>query len=272
MTNIPDNIIEKIQKLINLKEGAEAVNSLAEAENAAAKLQDLLLKYNLDLEDVKEAQIKKRATEIHDDWIDLTDKQDKRESFWVPKLYGAIARHNMCRVLIEKNHVWILGEARNVQLILYICDQMVSKVRLAEKSAWKLYESMNGFEKRGTFRRGFFEGAAHGIDARLMSEMHNIRREQTNPLAVMVRNQMQKVNDYWEEKYVKPWEEMRKKQEEEDAEYERKHGKPPKRKEVKIRSKRELSSRDGWEAGRIAGTRMQINKGVEGNKSKANLE
>src|SRR6188768_3429521 len=157
MENISQDIINKIHKLINLKEGAEAVGSLAEAENAAAKLQNLLMKYNLDLQEVRKAKQEERL-EMHDDWIYMGNKADKRESTWVTLLCAAIARNSMCRVSVHNWHIHIIGEKNNVQLILYICDQMIEKVRIAEKLSWKIHDAQPDSmykEKRGTFRRGF---------------------------------------------------------------------------------------------------------------------
>src|SRR5262245_36009999 len=140
MENISQDIINKIHKLINLKEGAEAVGSTAEAENAAAKLHNLLLKYNLDIETVRK-QKQEDVFEMHDNWVYMGDKADKRESTWVTLLCAAIARNSMCRVSIHNWHIHILGEKNNVKLILYICDQMIEKVRIAEKFAWKIHDA-----------------------------------------------------------------------------------------------------------------------------------
>jgi hypothetical protein len=166
MEQIDPKIIEKIQKLLNLKEGAEAVGNLHEAENAAARVQDYLLRYNLDLETVKKSKIEQKA-EMESITINCSDKQDKRESNWVPKLYVAIATNNLCKIFTYDQQVRILGHKVNVQMVAYIAEQMIAKIRIAEKFTWKEYENSplepwGEREKRGTFRRGFFEGAAYG--------------------------------------------------------------------------------------------------------------
>jgi rRNA processing protein Krr1/Pno1 len=273
MGNVPQNIIDKIHKLLNLKEGAEAVGSLAEAENAAAKLQDLLMKYNLDLAEVRKAKQEERF-EMHDDWVYMGDKADKRESTWVTMLCAAIARNSMCRVSVHDWHIHIIGEKNNVQLILYICDQMIEKVRIAEKFAWKIHDAQPDFygkEKRGTFRRGFYQGACHGIDQRLRRQREE-QMQAANPFAVMIVNQVKVVEDYWIEKYVKPWEEQVKQRQQQDEEDERNGKKKKKTKEVKVRDKKGISSTQGWRTGYDAGLEMEINKGVDRQPTKGNIE
>jgi len=274
MENISQDIINRIHKLLNLKEGAEAVGSFAEAENAAAKLQNLLMKYNLDLQEVRKAKQEERF-EMHDDWIYMGHKADKRESTWVTLLCAAIARNSMCRVSVHDWHIHIIGEKSNVQLILYICDQMIEKVRIAEKLAWKIHDASDEpewkKEKRGTFRRGFYQGACHGIDARLRREREEMM-EAHNPFAVMIVSQAKVVEDYWIEKYVKPWEDEMKKAREQQEEDEANGKKKKKTKAVKIREKKGISSTQGWRSGYDAGLEMQINKGVDRTPTKGNID
>lgn len=47
-----NSILSKLKKLQRLYEGAKAINSEAEAANAAAKIQNLLTQYNLSMVDL----------------------------------------------------------------------------------------------------------------------------------------------------------------------------------------------------------------------------
>lgn len=277
-------IMDKIQKLMNLKEGATSVGSYAEAENAASRIQDILMKYNLDIEQVQGHSIRKRA-EFFNGWVDLSQKFDKRESFWVPKLYGAIGQNNLCRIGIFQDGISIIGRKEQTELVLYIADQMIAKIRIAEKYAWNGYE---GEEKRGTFRRGFFEGAVHGINNRLREE----KNDNSNPYAVMIVSREQELADFVNYGTVDKTEielvKARRKQEYEDMletieaqriekmspedrkEWE-KINKPRYKKERERKGPKGLSSNDGYFAGRSAGEKMYINKGVNQKQSKANI-
>jgi hypothetical protein len=193
-------IIEKIQKLINLEEGARSVGSLHEAENAAARLQEFLMKYNLDMETVKAATIEKKA-EMDNIVIECDEKQDKRESNWVPTLYIAIANNNLCTIYTNGTKVRIFGHKINVSIVAYIAEQMIAKIRIAEKMSWASYEKANpDGEKRGTFRRGFFKGAGIGIGVRLRQQRRDMMQD-TNPYAVMIVHKEQEVRGYIDEFY-----------------------------------------------------------------------
>lgn len=260
---IDPKVLDKIQKLLNLKEGAEAVGSLHEAENAASRLQELLFKHNLDLSNITFEKAQKRI-KIIDDYFDLRDKFDKRESAWVPLLYGAIARNNLCRVGVGKDGIRIIGHEDNVQLVVYMAEQMIAKVRIAEKHAWDNY---HGEEKRGTFRRGFFAGAASGINTRLRRDKENMQKE-GNPFAVMIINKEKELDEYLNG----PKEDQERRERERrawwdsltDAQrkaYER-EAESAMKKMAKRKGPRQLSSQDGYIQGHLAGQKMNINKGL----------
>lgn len=263
-------IIEKIQKLINLEEGARAIDSKAEAENAASRIQEMLMKYNLDREQVMASQIKSKL-EFFDGWIDLTHLADKRESFWVSRLYYAIARNNLCKAYPSNTSIWIIGEKHQVALVQYIAEQLLAKIRIAEKMEWKKYDAdITNWqkEKRGTWRRGFYQGAAHGIDQRL--ERDGKEMEQThNPFAVMIINKKKMVDDYMDEKYFKKQREEaeQRAQWERDnpkaAEKQRKAAESRAKKLAKRKGPRQISSNEGWRSGYDAGLNMEINKGID---------
>jgi uncharacterized protein DUF2786 len=269
MEQIPQNIIEKIQKLLNLKEGAEAVNSLAEAENASAKLQALLMKYNLDLNQVASQNIANRAkVDIEEVYWDTSQYTKKSESFWIPRLFTGVARNNLCKVWWSRGNfvVNIIGHSHNLALVQYICEQLIAKIRIAEGHAWKTYNRDNPYgEKRGTFRRGFLEGAAIGIENRLEDEYYKMQtNHDNNPYAVMIVSKKKELDDWLKKKYPPP--PTRTPEELEEL----KKLKPKKFKLPK--GPRQNSSRDGWHLGKEAGEKMEINKGVDGSKSSGLLK
>lgn len=279
MNDLLQSVIAKIQKLMNLKEGAEAVGSIHEAENAAMRVQELLMRYNLDLETVQATSIQIKA-EFFDGWIELGDKQGKSESFWVPKLYSAIANNNLCRAIFDNTSVRILGRKDQVELVLYIADQMISKVRIAEKYSWAEY---TGEEKRGTFRRGFYSGAVIGINSRLRNE----NTKSDNPYAVMIVSRESELDLYemwgtldpeiikrkemavaqrqrdFQEAYEKEQRMLATLSEKELKEWKKAH-KGPKFKYSYSKGPRGLSSNDGYVNGKIAGEKMSINRGMGG--------
>ena len=59
-----NSILSKLKKLQRLYEGAKAINSEAEAANAAAKIQNLLTQYNLSMADLDAVADNEQATNV----------------------------------------------------------------------------------------------------------------------------------------------------------------------------------------------------------------
>lgn len=233
-----ENVIAKIQKLINLKEGAEAIGNIHEAENAALRIQEFLFKHNLSMEDVENAEIKEKIRMVVTEF-DLNPHQAKTEAEWLFKLFGSIANHYLCKAIrtrhgIIKNDqgvMKILGDTNNVAIVIYTVEQLISKIHIAEKMSWKNYL---GPEKRNTYKRGFLIGAVQGIDAKL-SEQERQMTQENNSMALMVINKKKELEAFTLTKFN-------------NIKYSRASG---------------ISSQDGSIHGYAAGYKMNINKGVK---------
>lgn len=270
---IPEGIFKKLQALFNLQEGATAIGSLEEAETAGLMAQKLLMKYNLSADEVSHHKIAQKA-KMTNESIQTGEMGDKREGDWITKLYTGVATSNLCKVSTTRGFVRIFGHEINVALVLYICEQMTDKIRIVEKMAFKKYETTGGNEKRGTFRRGFFEGAAVGVTTKLREEKQEMA---TNEFAVMIISKEAEVQEYLYElyPYLRPeTQEERQKRSDEYAakinamtDKERKaHEKSIKGKPVKyLKGPKKLKSTQGWQQGYEAGKKLSINKGVDSN-------
>lgn len=249
---IPDGLMSKLQKLKNLKEGAEAVGSTHEAENAAAMLTKLLLLHNLEMEDVEKAGIEAKV-KMADVEYDLDEKQAKTEAGWLEILVHAVAHHCMCKVLkkakmfnshaYDQGRLIIIGDKTNVATVFYIVEQLIVKIDIACKGAWKQYD---GDEKRNTFRRGFLRGAVAAIKRRLWLQEEEMKEEINmssgkvpHSMAMVLANKRQEAEDYMMTKF-KP-------------------------RTVKTRAS-SLSGYGGYVEGMKAGEKMDIHRGVGGNK------
>ena len=236
MSEIESSILEKIQKLLTLQKGAEAIGSLHEAELAATKAGELLLKYNLDLADVTGFQ-KPESTDIH-----RFDEREiinpKNEGQWIHSLYHVISRHNFCkmiRITIRggEDYVSIIGTKDNVESVKFISQQVESRIRTAESHAWKRNLSD---EKRNAFRRGFFMGAVRGIDVQL-TEKRKQDEMANNKVTTLVVVTGAKLDKFIQNEF-----------------HHLRSGK----------ATRGLSANNGYAAGHAEGRSMNINKGVGG--------
>lgn len=272
MEKIPDDILEKIQKIINYKESSEAIGNQEQVEVASLSLQKLLMKHNLSLDAITEASIEKRVrVNVEEVYINTEPLTKHSESFWIPKLYAGVARNNLCRVWCKNAsfRVNIIGHSHNIALVEYICDQLIAKIRMSEKFAWKQYESQNKdnlwAEKRGTFRRGFLEGCAVGITNRLEDEYWKMEHGyDNNPLAVMIVSKKAEINEFLYTKYPSMRPGYINPNPPEPSVELTPTGRVKKEKKYKpLKGPRKNSSTDGWFAGREAGKVMEINKGVK---------
>lgn len=291
MNNIPQDLLDKIQKIINLKEGAESIGSLHEAETAALRLQSLLLKHNLDLETVQKSQINKKRESITDEHVDLRDQFNKVETEWVPKLYRVVAENYLCKVYWYTNSVTIIGKKDNIAFVCYVCEQLVAKIRIIEKLMWAKYDELADVvpgppkEKRGTFRRGFLNGAVDGINIKLRGEMSNAQKDY--PFAIMIVHNKEDIFNYEMYGTTDPDEVARKKEEEqkkrdkaskdladminamtpeERKKWDKKQQKRGTTKYRALKGPRQTSSTQGWRSGYEKGKNMDINKGLTSTK------
>ena len=180
-----EKVIDTIRKLLNLSEGT---NSPAEAESAAAKAQQLLFKYNLEMADVN-ASISKEEKLVGQEVFE--SGENKNESNWIVQLYSGIARYNFCRIVTHYSKtpystgVAVIGRAGNVEAVHYMVETLVPRIRQMAKAAWNEY---GGREKRGRFTRGFLVGCALGIETKLYHEWQQLQASDHNIRALVINS------------------------------------------------------------------------------------
>jgi len=200
MTDQNKTIIERVQKLLELQKGAEAIDSLKEAANAAEKVQKLLLKYNLEMADITRHEPKKKSAMGKSSYREVNAK--KNEGRWIYDLYSALARHNFCQLILtsyrmengKKNkYVNLVGTKENVQVVKFLAEQLESRLRVLETRAWKT-EGIWADEKRNAFRRGYFMGACSGIGSQLSEVKRRAMQESVKVTDLVVQTDKQ-LND-----------------------------------------------------------------------------
>lgn len=175
--NVPINVLAKVQKLLSLADGAKAVGSTAEAENAASKASRLLMEYNISEEEARQFGQTKKA--VKEESIDHTKKNGPKEGDWVRHLYSGIAKHNLCQVIIQKGHgkykipdtLILIGTDTNRELVNYFAEYLVPQIRQLARKSWSEYM---GKEKRLSYIRAFLLGCAHGIAHKLAEQQEQM--------------------------------------------------------------------------------------------------
>lgn len=130
MTNNRSELIEKLQNL--LKMTIENGCSENEAEIAARKVNDLLIKYNLSLSEVERSSTENTEMDMvvpHD--IKANGKKDYHHHHmpdYLHHLAVSIGRLNFCEV-IGNNTVIYLGTKKDTELAAYMFQSLIYKVR-----------------------------------------------------------------------------------------------------------------------------------------------
>lgn len=172
---IPQYILEKLEKLLALRDGAEKIGSLQEAEVAAQKISELLAKWNVELSTLnfEKDQYSHIVFEVL--------SYNKREAEWIHSLYSTLGKHNFVRVIGRKSlevsdevkWLSLIGKPHNIEIVQYLAIQFENKIRHLEKIAWNSIGQNSG-TKRNTFKRGFFRGAIGGLAVKLKEQAeHN---------------------------------------------------------------------------------------------------
>lgn len=176
----------KIAKLISKEESSRQLGNLAEAEAFAAKIQELLLQYELSMEDFKKANTE--TTDVNKEKVDITHLMSSHEGTWIYKLYAACSPTNFCHVIMpykwDYNYLTLIGTEINREFVHYMVNQLVSKIRQLSRNSFKEYK---GPDKRNTYIRSFLIGAVAGIRERLNKDREEARKNtpQVNGLVLV---------------------------------------------------------------------------------------
>jgi len=230
--HIPDELLDKLNKLRNMADGAAAVGSKEEAANAAAKFQALLLKHNLDESTVLEHGIRRKAQMLE------TEIEGAEE--WARRLIICVATHCMCQNLYRpamRIYV-ILGEKVNVAVAEYMIESLYNKCLAAFELAWFVDRRKMRVQER-IYREGFLLGCVDAIVERLRKE-EKAATAGNAQMALVLVNKMALATRFMHDKY-------------------------PNVRTVYYSGGVDSNSRtaaDAYQRGRDAGKNMELNKGL----------
>lgn len=229
-----DKILSKIAKIMELAGRGDP----GEAENAATKAQELLLKFNLTEQDVSGFAQRQEIGLIHKTF-DLGKVWKRNEGKWLFSLYSSVSQFNLCKTIYRAskncNSVYLIGTEMNVELVAFMVDQLIPRLRTIEKNQWHLY---HGYDKRNTFRRAFLMGAVQGIFMQLQKQAERFIAYEDRAHALIILNK-KLIDEYTR----RQWNNLR------DAKSSR------------------YSSYEGAKRGRKVGQNISLHKGIQGVKN-----
>lgn len=190
---LPDNdLIQKIQKMLALAEGATNPN---EAAAAAAKATELLQRHNLDMAAVRAATHQQAA--IGEVEFDLDG--DEGRKLWLTLLADAVAKANYCYPLYTRRIVIFIGAQDQLAAVCFIFSNLYHRLKEMAEAEGRNYDALfkkaNGFSAARAqgnfnlrfFKRKFLEGAAIAIELRLRTQRQTFEAQDARAL-VLVRD------------------------------------------------------------------------------------
>lgn len=207
---VKEKVIDKIRKLLAKQESSENIGSLEEANAFALKIQDLLLKHNLSLFEISQKEGKDLNGVVREDHKEITNQ--KNEGLWIFDLYNVLCKYNYCRIIIIQRRQWeegsgfiqvkygsIIGSKDDIDVVLFLGDQLSSKIRYLAKSQWKIVEFQYR-QKRGAFLRAFYQGAVVGLNHKLRQQQ-DLQKQTYSGVTALVLYKDQKVQDKINEEF-----------------------------------------------------------------------
>jgi hypothetical protein len=195
--------IAKLLDLANRKAGNEA-----EAQAAAAKAQELLLRHNLDLADVEG-----RIDDDGDPLVEDTKVQPgQRTRTWERDLFFKVCHGFNCRGLYTSPNRWsktyqyhFVGRRSSVEVAQYMFEYLKNALNDVAAKAWK--ESKAEIEEAGayqvngrTWKYDFLMGAVRSIGERFYQEKERFKQESVKGRA-MIRVSGTEVDLFVKDKY-----------------------------------------------------------------------
>lgn len=203
-------LIDKIRKLLEKSESAKQLGNQAEAEAFAMKAQDMMIKYQVQADELRQASGGKMQMKLEVwNYLDLTNRH---ESDWVKNLIFSLCIGNLCRTVWltipwkdpnNPDYKWkdgdmaIMGQPENIEMTRYMLDQFVVRARMMAKESFRKYD---GLEKRNTYIRGFLRGFSLGLREKLRENLATYTKEE-NSTSLMIVNQSAVVSRFVETKF-----------------------------------------------------------------------
>lgn len=200
-----DKILEKLRKLMNLKESAKELGNDGEANAAAAGITRLLMEYNLSENDIPEQE------KIDNPVIskEIPFKAEMSNGAWYSCLVSVVCKHNMCRDLIvstnnngrmRRSQFEIIGRKKNVEVVLYLISFLSHQFVSIGKRGYAQYKhdciwQHNIYPQSLTvYLKSFLYGCSVGLNKKLEEEKLNLSAE-TNITALILTTESE-IDDF----------------------------------------------------------------------------
>lgn len=179
-----DKILEKLRKLMNLKESAQSCGNEGEANAAAAGITRLLMEYNLSESDIPE-QEKIDNPVVSEEIPYRTPVEDGP---WYSTLVGIVCEYNLCRSLLISNRrngrlkrekIEIIGRKKNVEVTLYLVSFLANQFVAYGRKKYPQYkhDSIWKYGRNPQSERMYMKSFLYGCSLGLASKFRADKKE-----------------------------------------------------------------------------------------------
>lgn len=189
-------IIEKIQKLLALAEGASTEE---EAETVFAKARALMVQHAIEEMDlVKSGHAS--AEKIVERFITLKARDERRRAKAI--LLNAIATANRCKVLLYRDTISIIGYESDTVFVEMLWNSVLIQMASSQTRAWNRYQHETPSymqSSRYIFVNQFSLGYAAGIGERLITRAK--ADDKAAGTDIVLRDRSKDVDDWFTEQH-----------------------------------------------------------------------
>ena len=182
--DITTDLIQRLQKVKALTESSVP----GEAAAAAAKLQEILLKYNLEMDDIEEDSQSRADRYVRED-LELGATSSNMIN-WRRILLSGVARSLMCAAFGYRgaSRMVIVGHKRNIEMVGYFYDYLSGEIARLADATWEKARSSSS-ENARSWKNSFYNGAVDIVVRRLEEKYQQVSRQDSRAFALVLKNE-----------------------------------------------------------------------------------
>lgn len=192
---VPEKILDKIRKLIRLKESAKKIGSEGEANAAAAAVNRLLTEYNLSLMEVTEEAAATPALAVSKS-VEVS-YQDTYGNIWKRDLLRIISEYNYCQILLYSGttHMVVLGTKENASVVIALSNYLRSAFKsLAMDRHCEFIKGKRGYYCTQKFKKSYIRSYLLGCCTGLRNQFESMIKTSQETGLVLCHKQL--IKDY----------------------------------------------------------------------------
>ena len=182
--DITADLIQRLQKVRALTDSSVP----GEAAAAAAKLQEILLKYNLEMEDIEEDSPVSDDKYVKEE-LELGVTSGNMIN-WRRILLSGIARSLMCAAFGYQGtrQMVIVGQRHNIEMSRHFYDYLSSEIDRLADATWMKARNRTREHAR-SWKSSFYNGAVDIVVQRLEEKYQQVSKQDSHTRALVLRNE-----------------------------------------------------------------------------------